>query len=542
VQVPDLDCRPTMGEVLKRAAANFGHREFIVMPDRRMTYGQAVSASRRVAKDLLAAGVGKGTRVGFMFPYGTEWLIAWFAAARIGALCMPFSTAYKAGELRKALRHGDVDTLLVPAIMAGQDHLAFVEEAVPGLAAAGREPLRLSAVPYLRSMMVSGDNDRPWSHPISLDFQDEGGPDHHGIGDDLLDAVEAEVTPADLMIAVFTSGTTDEPKGAVHTHGSFLRHGANQSRFAGATSDIRTLCAMPFFWIGGLGLTLNIALHAGTTLLCVERFDPDTVLDLMEAEQATTLAIWPQLGQRLRQHIAATGRDVSRIPAFTPPPGMELPVDPELRHNSLGMTETCGPHSAAGPEANRLLPEDLRGSFGLRVPHVEHRIADPVTNDTLSDGEEGEVCIRGYSLMNGLYKKERYEAFDDDGWYHTGDKGYFKQGYLFFRGRLSEMIKTLGANVAPREVELTLEAFPEVSLAVVLGLPDRERGEIVAAALVPTPGATIDVDDLLERADKELSSYKVPRRVLVLLPDEVPYLGSGKPDKIKIRALLAEDA
>jgi acyl-CoA synthetase (AMP-forming)/AMP-acid ligase II len=238
----------------------------------------------------------------------------------------------------------------------------------------------------------------------------------------------------------------------------------------------------------------------------------------------------------MQRYIAEAGRDVSKIPAFAPPPTIDL----GLRHNSLGMTETMGPHSAAGPEAERVLPEEMRGSFGLLVPCVEHRIADPETNATLDEGEVGEICVRGYSLMSGLYKRERHETFDEDGWYHTGDKGLIRGGYLYFHGRLSEMIKTSGSNVAPREVELLLESFPEVGVAVVAGLPDADRGEVVAAALVPAAGASIDPIETLRRARDELSNYKVPRRVLVLGEGDMPYLANGKPDRLTVRKLLAD--
>jgi acyl-CoA synthetase (AMP-forming)/AMP-acid ligase II len=538
VKLPDLDHPATMPTVVRRAAERYGDRPFIVMPDRRMTFAQAEEASRSLAGRLLASGVGKGTRVGAMFGYGADWVVTWLAVTRVGALFMPFSTAYKPPELRKALLLGDVERLIIPPRLSESDHVAFVEEAIPGLSGAGQDPLFLAELPYLRSVWVAGGASRAWAHPIAIDFRALPA-DEPTVPDGLLEAAEAQVTPADWMLVVFTSGTTSTPKAAVHTHGNFLRHGANLARFQGFTTETKSFCGMPFFWIGGVGLELNMALAEGSTVLCVERFEPDAALALMETENANHVGMWSQLAQRLRQHITATGRDVSRIPALAPPaPGTPFTLDPELRHNSLGMTETVGPHSAPGPETDRVLPEELRGSFGPLVPCVEHRIADPETNVSLSNGREGEVCIRGYSLMAALYKKERHETFDEDGWYHTGDRGLIRDGYLFFKGRLSEMIKTSGSNVAPREVELALETFDEVGLAVVIGLPDPDRGQIVGAALAPKPGAMIDADDILERLDKELSSYKVPRRVLVLSPEAVPYLASGKPNRIRIKQML----
>jgi acyl-CoA synthetase (AMP-forming)/AMP-acid ligase II len=539
VRLPELDYPPTMPAVVRRAAQLYADQPFIVMPDRRMNFAQAERASRRLASTLLATGVGKGTRVGAMFSYGADWVVTWLAVTRIGAIYMPFSTAYKPPELRKVLLLGDVERLIIPARLNAADHLSFVEEAIPGLASAGQETLWLPELPYLRSVWVADSNrERSWAHPLTVDFRVQDSHDPM-VPEPLYEAAEAQVTPADWKIVIFTSGTTSTPKAVVHTHGNFLRHGYNLGKFQGFDTSTKSFCGMPFFWIGGVGLALNMALAGGSTILCVEKFEPNAALDLMEAEGANHIGIWAQLGQRLRQHIAATGRDVSRIPALAPPPpGVPYTTDIELKHNSLGMTETVGPHTAPGPEADRVLPEEMRGSFGPLVPYVEHRIADPETNATLPLEQEGEVCIRGYSLMAGMYKRERHETFDDEGWYHTGDRAEIRDGYLYFKGRLSEMIKTSGSNVAPREVELELEAFEEVGLAVVMGLPDAARGEIVAAALAPRPGRSVDAQDVLDRLDKEISSYKVPRRVLVMDEAEVPYLASGKPDRLRIRQLL----
>jgi acyl-CoA synthetase (AMP-forming)/AMP-acid ligase II len=540
MELPELDYRATMAGAIRHAAEVFADREFVVTSTRRMTYAMAEASSRRIGKELLALGVGKGTRVGIMFGYGSEWIVAWLAITRIGAVCMPFSTAYMPAELRKALRFSDVDTFLIPSTLVGRDQEAFVEEAVPGLAQNDGTPLRIAELPYLRRVLVSGGVRSTWGHDISLDFENTSTERSETISESLFEAVEAEVTPADLFMAVFTSGTTSGPKGVIHTHGNFLRHGENLAAFQAITGDERIFCGSPFFWIGGVGVTLNYALARGCTLVCIDRFELNAALDIMEVEQVTMLSMFSQLSQRLRQRIANEQRDVSRIPVFATSSSATSTTDPGLRHKSLGMTETVGPHTAAGPEVTRVLPEEMRGSFGLPVPYVNHRIADPVTNATLADGEVGEVCVRGYSLMSGLYKQERHETFDDDGWYHTGDEGFLLDGYLYFLGRFKEMIKTQGANVAPQEVEVVLETFPEITWAVVFGLPDVGFNEIVGAVLVTPRGMVIDVNEILERLAKEISSYKVPAKVLVLTEDELPMLQSGKPDRVVLRKRLIE--
>ena len=142
----------------------------------------------------------------------------------------------------------------------------------PGLADAGAGPLRVRDLPYLRTVAVSGGADRPWAHPLSLAIVGTPEPETDDVDDELFAAVEAEVTPADLFMTIYTSGTTSDPKGVVHTHGNFLRHGANLARFQGVTAEDRTFCAMPFFWIGGVGCALNMALATGSAVLCIENF------------------------------------------------------------------------------------------------------------------------------------------------------------------------------------------------------------------------------------------------------------------------------
>jgi acyl-CoA synthetase (AMP-forming)/AMP-acid ligase II len=214
------------------------------------------------------------------------------------------------------------------------------------------------------------------------------------------------------------------------------------------------------------------------------------------------------------------------------------PADPELRSNALGMTETCGPHAIDRMDID--LPEHLRGSYGRALDGVEHRIVDPDSGTILPAGSDGEVCIRGYNVMQGLYKVEREDCFDADGFYHSGDSGHLnEEGFLFFKARLGDLIKTAGANVAPREVEIAIDEQPEVQCSYVVGLPHPDRGQDVVAAVVLNAGQTLDAATLRRRLKQELSSYKVPGKMVFCAKDDIPFTDSGKVDKRRLIAYLS---
>jgi acyl-CoA synthetase (AMP-forming)/AMP-acid ligase II len=174
---------------------------------------------------------------------------------------------------------------------------------------------------------------------------------------------------------------------------------------------------------------------------------------------------------------------------------------------------------------------------------IERKVVDPETGAAMADLEDGELWIRGWGALQAYYKKEREETFDADGWLHTGDRVFLYENRAFFVGRFYEMIKSQGANVSPREVEVLLESYPEVEHALVFGLPHPELEEEVTAVLVPTPGSTIDVAALQARARQDVSSYKVPTRIEIWDDeDRIPWLGSGKPDKLAVQASFLRNA
>lgn len=516
--LPAIPYRPTIPVILRRAAELFGADDFIVLPDRRITFAQVEAASRRLAKQLLAAGAGKGTRIGIALPTGVEWAAAFLAVTRIGAIAMPYSTVYRPAELRTALRAGDVSILVSAPTILGKDHEAFLEEAIPGLAGASPGALRVPELPHLRSVRLVGDSRRPWAEPF--DLRPDGAADViDGFDDDFLGAVEKQVCPGDELVVVFTSGTSAEPKAVVHTQGAALRKTSPVADAAlNAIFGGRVLCLMPFFWVGGMQEVLA-ALHTGAAVITLERLEAGAALELGRREKATSLMGNPQ---NLRSLLAGvdittmvpTLRSVPRRPWEGPPSSQGVPALP------IGMTETFGAWSS--------------------VPGIECRVVDPETGSLLPEGSTGEFQLRGYGLMRGLYKHEREETFTRDGFFATGDLGYTENGYYYFVARSKEMIKVKGANVAPAEVESVLNACPEVRMSFVIGLPHAEHGEQVVAGVVPEAGQVVDVEELRARCRRLLSSYKVPGRIEVLAEDEVPILASSKPDRRAIGRLLAE--
>lgn len=532
------DFTPTTAELIRSCAARLGDKPFAVLGDQRLTYAEAEARSAELAKGLLASGAGKGTRVGLLAPNGPDWIVGWLAASRIGCVVALLNTYNKARELGWILRHADIQVLLTVDAHLGNDYLDRLEQAAPDLGGQAHERIFIESHPYLRAVWTWGDARRPWVGSVA-DLAARGG----SVSDGLLREVEVEVTPADPMVVVYSSGSTADPKGAVHSHGASIRHAHNLGQMRDLTADDVLYTPMPLFWVGGFSFTLIAAMHAGATLVFEEQFEPGATLELIEREQVTQVLGWPHMAKALVDHPSFAERDLSSVRGGTL--SALLPQDQQLaaevpKANSLGMTETLGPHTFDSKDNE--LPPDKEGSFGLSVPGVEHKIVDPITGDDLPTGETGELWLRGYSLMLGLHKRERADTFTTDGWYRTGDAGYFDaDGHFYFTGRMGDLIKSSGMNITPRDVEVVLEAMPEVALAFVAGVPHPDRGQDVAAAIALRPGETLDPEEARKRVKEEIASYKVPRHIAVFADQtELPWLDSGKVDRRRLTAILEE--
>jgi len=508
--------------------------EFLVTDNERLTFGEADTASLDLADALLASGVGKGTRVGILFPNCAQWLICWLAVARIGALTVPLSTFAPGAELGRLLRHTDVQVLLMGRAITERDLVERITDALPGLDCGG-PAIAEPTVPYLRRINVWPRCERAWASPW---------PSRAESAVPLACSAEEEVRPADDLVVVTTSGTTALPKSVVHTHGSLVRHAYILARHRGVNSTDRIYSPMPFFWVGGLTMVVLQALSTGAAILAQDVFEPGSTLALLERERATFISCWAQASQAMADHPDFAKRDLSSVRGGTmlqvlPPE--RRPSEPELTPNLLGMTETGGPHTMV-EVPDTPLPPQRRGSWGIPLPGlVQHRIVDTAGLEA-PPGQEGQIQVRGQILMSGIYKRERHEIFTDDGWYDTGDRGWFDDaGHLHFTGRASTLIKTAGSNVSPAEVESVLDSMPEVLHSFVVALPHPVRGQVVGAAVVPAQGAQLSVETVVVHARRNLSTFKVPRVIRVLAEDDLPMLPTGKLDRQGLVRLLTTD-
>jgi len=300
--MPFPDFEPCTPVFMRSVQERFAAHDLIVYEGQRLTYGEAAAQSALLARGMLASGISKGSRIGLLMPNSPDFVIAWLAAARIGAVIIPINTFYKPKELAFVLRHADIQVLLTADKLLSNDYLERLESCIPELSHLAHRsdvptPLFSPAFPCLRQIYVWGDNRRPWSVSqqslfAAADRLDEA----------FLAAAERCVCPADPLTIVYSSGSTADPKGAVHTQGSVIRHAYNLNHWRDIQTGDRIFSPMPFFWVGGLVFTLHCAMHKGCTLICEAVFNPESTLRLLEAERATVVTGWSHYGTALVEH------------------------------------------------------------------------------------------------------------------------------------------------------------------------------------------------------------------------------------------------
>jgi acyl-CoA synthetase (AMP-forming)/AMP-acid ligase II len=463
-----------------------------------LTYRQVDKRSAALAKGLLAVGVGKGTRIGLLLGNNPEWAVAWAAITRMGGIAVPLSTLYRAPELARVIRHADLHGLIAQPTVLNQDFTDLLPKALPSLNDVATPALAMREAPFLRWVVMPGVTSPPaWVRSATwLMKAGEALPD----GNELLGEVEAEVHPEDLAVVIYTSGQSAAPKGVTHTQGGILTKTHYVRSMLGFTRETDTEATMPFFWVGGMIMCLFPVLEAGGVVRCVERPGGGPIV------------------------IGAVG--------MQPNPYPDLELFP-----ALGMSETFGPYSW-GREW-RLAHHPIAPPLDVFEPGVDVAVLNDA-DQPVAVGDRGAIVVRGPTVTRGLYKVRRDEVFTADGFYRTGDEGLQVDGRIVFVGRLGDMIKSAGANVAPAEVEMELANIPGIARAHVVGLSDPKRGQAVGAAVVPAEGVDVDPAQIYKTLQDRLSSYKVPRVIAVLLEEEIPMTPSRKVRKRDLAQIIRE--
>ena len=499
----------------------------------RWSYDELWHEARRYAKGLMATGVGRGTRVGVLMPNRAEWLAAAFGVSMCGGVLVPLSTFATAEELAQLVAHSGIAVLVAQRGFARSPLDALAADC-PGLLDGASRPLTSERFPQLRRVFdVVGGETVGACAPVRA-LLDAGG----AVPDAVLDAALASVTPADDAVIIYTSGSTEHPKGVLHAH----RSPALQSwRFASRQRLLpgdRVYSAFPFFWTAGFAMVMGATLAAGGCLCIAETFSAEEALATIQDEKVTIVHVWPHHSAQIRDCPRNADYDLSTVrndPQRFRPGAPEEAVGLGSSRAGYGMSETFTLVASAPVDADR---EILDGSHGFLLPGNVMRIIDPQTRQPLGPGEEGEIVVKGSTLMRGYVGLPPEACFDGDGFFHSGDTGYVDdRGLLHWTGRATELIKTGGANVSPVELETVLARHPALLAAAVVGLPDEMLGEIVVACVVPRPGTQVDEQSVRAFVRDHLSSYKVPRRVLFFDKSELPVTGTDKVQHAELRRL-----
>ena len=523
----------TVPALLAELAEGHPEAQFVVGDGRRLRYPEFRAEARRFARGLHALGVRRGDKVAVLMGNRPEWLIADFAVLALGAVMVSLNTWATRRELAWMLDHSETSVLVTVDRFLGQDYTGALGEAT----AAGE-------LPKLRHVVRIAPDGRELPGGVSWESVIEAG---ESVPESVIDEAQAAVEPPDVACILYTSGSTSTPKGVQLQHYALIENmwgiGERQHLRAGD----RLWLAVSLFWgLGCENALFALMTHAGTIVL-QERFEAGEAIDLIEREGCTVVYATPNMVRAIAEH---PGCRPDRLASLRTGVTIGTPEQVRLLAD-LGANEVCNVYGLTETYGNCTVtdahdPIEVRmASVGRPLPGFELAIEDPETRRPLPAGEVGEIKVRGY-VTCGYYRAEdkNREAFDDGGWFLTGDLGYLDEsGGLHFRGRLKEMIKTGGINVAPVEVEEVLMSHPGVEQAYVVGLPDAERDEIVAAVVVPRgdPGA-MDEAALRAHCAGALAAYKRPRRYRLVAAGDLPLTTTGKVRKLGMKDLFAEDA
>jgi fatty-acyl-CoA synthase len=516
----------TIGDNLRRTVERGGDGEALVAPFQgfRASYAEFWNVVDRAARGLLARGIGKGDRVGLWSPNRYEWVVLQYATARIGAILVNVNPAYRASELEYVLNQSGAQLLVLARGFRAADYVALLAEV-------------RARCPELRHSLVIDDE---WDALLR---------DGDSVPAQALSEREQTLHADDPINIQYTSGTTGFPKGATLSHRNILNNGFFIGETVAYTNQDRVCIPVPFYHCFGMVLgNLACTSHGATMVIPGEAYDPRAVMETVQAERCTALYGVPTMFIGELDHPDFSSFDFSTLRTGIMA-GSPCPVEVMKKVQSLmnmkqvticyGMTET----SPVSTQSTLDDPLEKRVSTVGRVhPHVEVKIVDPDSGETVERGASGELCTRGYSVMLGYWNDDTAtsQAIDSERWMHTGDLATMDdEGYVNIVGRIKDMIIRGGENIYPREIEEFLYGHPAVSDVQVIGVPSERYGEEVMAWVKLREGMSVSGDELTSHCRGQIASYKIPRYWKFV--DEYPQTVTGKIQKYKMREAAVEE-
>ncbi len=516
----------TIGADLDRTVAAHGDR--LALVDRaagvRWTYREFAAEVEAVAFGLLAAGIGKGDRVGIWAPNRAEWTLVQYATAKIGAILVNINPAYRAHELRFVLGQAGIRLLVAAREFKGSDYAAMIDQVRP-------------ECPELTRVILLDGAD--WD--TLLETGRAGDPA-------AVTTAQAALSPDDPINIQYTSGTTGFPKGATLSHHNILNNGYFVGELCGYTEADRICLPVPFYHCFGMVMgNLAATSHGAAMVIPAPAFDPRATLETVAAEGCTSLYGVPTMfiaelaEPEFESHDLSTLRTGIMAGSPCPVEVMKQVIE------RMGMREVCICYgmTETSPVSTQTRRDDTlaqrTATVGRVGPHLEVKIVDPETGLTVPRGEPGELCTRGYSVMLGYWNEpEKTSAAIDSGrWMHTGDLATMDDdGYVAITGRIKDMVIRGGENIYPREIEEFLYTHPDILDAQVVGVPDPRFGEELVAWIRMREGAPpLDAAALREFCTGKLAHFKIPRYVHIV--EEFPMTVTGKVRKVEMREVSA---
>lgn len=527
----------TLGDFLLTRADQHGDRPLLIFPEQRHTYTTFVTAAYQRAASLAAWGIGPGDAVGVFMANCLQYMEFVVGANLLGALAVPVNARYRASELKYVVEDADLKILVTSDLISEYaDFGELLIKAFPEIVdhEAG-SPLDLAGAPKLKHLVMLGERREGFLSEAQFHAK--------AVSVDKVDRARARVRVEDSAIMMYTSGTTANPKGCPLGHGLLVRNGVNMNRLRYFLNSGEVFWApLPMFHMASV-LPFLCCIDAGAAMSSMTHVEAGLAIDMLERDKvAVAFPSFPTVTNEIITHEKFAKADLSNLRRVNNVAPIEVlrrfqdAFPQAVQTGAYGLTEAGGVIAYNHPD------EDLETRLhtcGKPFPGVDVRITDPDTLSEVPIGEQGEMWIKGYCVFNGYHKspEKNAEAFHD-GWFRTGDLcSVDEHGAVGYHGRIKDMLKVGGENVAALEIESFLAAHPAVQLAQVIGRADERLQEVPVAFIELKPGASSDTQELEAFCRGELASFKIPRTFYFVT--EWP-MSSTKVQKFKLQDQLAE--